>query len=172
MTRVEYGVNSPFSRRYGCRILALCWVFGLIAGAFLFLQAGPFSFSLMHRIIGSPVSIVGLLSNLLIPFLFTVFAVYSSLFCLSFPICFTEGVLFSFCFAGISRTFSSAGWMLRWIVLFRSGICAACTLLVWFRIFSGGKTGVWLFWWLSVCTAACILDYSVISPFLASLIIH
>lgn len=172
MTRVEYGVNSPFSRRYGCRILALCWVFGLFAGAFLFLQAGPSLLPMMRRVILFPVSIAGLFSSLLIPFLFTVFAVYSSLIWLIVPVCFAEGALLSFCLIGISQAFSSAGWMIRTLVLFRSGVCAVCTLLVWLRIFSGGKTGGWLCWCVYICAAACILDYSVISPFLASLIIH
>ena len=172
MIRYESGVLMPWYRKYGYRILALCWLLGLVCGALLFLQAGSSVLSLMRRVVWNPVSISGLLSNLLIPFLFTVYAVYTSVLWLIFPVCIMEATLHSFCLAGLYQAFSSAGWLVCGLVLFHSSVCAFAAFLVWSRIYSGGKIRGWLCWWIFVCAVVYVLDYYVISPFLASLIIH
>lgn len=172
MIRVDCSAVSPVCRKYGCWILALCWLLGLICGSLLFLHAGPSFLTLMRRIIFIPVSISGLLSNLLIPFLITVYSVYFSMLWLIFFVCFLEGAALSWSAAGILVAFSSAGWLIHWLVLLRSSFLAASAFPVWVRIFSGGKTGAVFCWWFFAATALCILDYTVISPFLASLIIH
>jgi len=172
LVRVDYSA-APFVCRK-CRgfLLASCWLLGLVCGWLLFHYAGTICEALMRRIVISPVSISGLLSSFLIPFLITVYSVCFSMPWIIFPVCFLKGVSFSFVSSGIWKAFSSAGWLVQSVLLFRSSCFAVGAFLVWIRFFSGRSTSGAFFVWLLLAAAGCILDYSVISPFLASLIIH
>ena len=172
MTSVTCDVFSTFCRRYSYGILALCRLSGIVCGVFLFLKAGPSSFLMMRRVIETPVSIVGLLSNLLFPFLITVYSVFIFSSWLIFAVCFLDGVLLSWFAAGISVAFSSAGWLLCSFLLFHSNCCFIGAYLVWSCLLSGERKIGRFFCWGLIASAACYFDYFVISPFLASLIIH
>lgn len=165
--------NVPhLNRRYVRCLLAICWISGLLCGIFMFYNAGPPVASMMRRTLASSVSIVGLLSNLLIPFLFSVYAVSASMPWLIFLICFFEAGVFSFVSAGICVAFGSAGWLVRSMLMLCSGVGASAQYVLWLQLLSGRNTaGVTiLFSFLLAMVYAC--DYYVISPVLASLIIN
>ena len=117
MTGVVCGTVPQVCRKYICCILAICWLSGLFYGIFVFYYAESSVVSLMRRTLVSSVSIVGLLSNLLIPFLFTVYAVYYSMSWLLFPVCFWEAFSVSFVMTGVCMAFGSAGWLVRSMIL-------------------------------------------------------
>ena len=76
--------------------LACCWCLGFILGVWLFLHTGTPGISLMRRTVYSSVSIVSLICICLLPFLFTVYAVFISELRLLFLICFCKACLFGF----------------------------------------------------------------------------
>ena len=151
-------------------LLAVCWLLGVFCGMLLFLHAGTPVFSLMRRLPYGSVSIVSLLAAGLIPFLFTAYAVFISRPRMVFAVAFCKACLFSFVSLGISVAFASAGWLMRGLLLFGSGVSCVMLYFLWLRILSGRKT-----YWLAVAAAAaaaCWTSFYIISPFLACLIEH
>lgn len=163
----------PHWWRKGCRFfLAFSWLAGLACGILVYLSAGNFLLSLMRSTLYVPVSIVGLLCVTTFPFLLSAFAVFLSKPVLLLPICFGKAFLFAFASIGILQAFGSAGWLLRWLLLFSD--CASIPLLYWFwlrylpgyRSLSGWEAASMLSLWLLIGS----VNYSVISPLLARLI--
>jgi len=148
--------------------LAFCWCLGLIFGVFLFLYAGTPGVSLMRRMVSGSVSIVSLIGIGLLPFLFTAYAVFLSEFRLLFPICFCKACMFAFVSFGICVSFSSAGWMMRRLLLFYDSVWCALLYFLWYRLLVGRKA-CWLVIILADVLAGSI-EYYIISPFLAGLI--
>ncbi len=165
--------DSPQRRRKVCRFLLACmWLSGLLCGTLVYLSAEDSLISQMRSCVYAPVSIIGLLCGILLPFLFSAFAVYFSMPVLLFPICFGKAFLFSYISAGILFAFGSAGWLIRYLVLF--GDCVSTPVLYWFwlRNLPGSHTrhtGESVFI-VSLLILAGSIQYSVISPFLARLI--
>lgn len=159
--------------RRGCRFFLACsWLSGLVCGILVSLSAGSLLVSLMRSTLYVPVSIVGLLCVTILPFLFSALAVFLSRPGLLLPICFAKAFLLAFVSVGILRAFGSAGWLLRWLLLF--GDCASVPVLYWFwlRYISGNRP---LCGWeaismLSLGLLIGSVNYSVISPFLVRLI--
>lgn len=151
-----------------CLALPLCWTFGLICGVLLFLYAGTPVVSLMRGISDSSVSIVSLLTIGFVPFLLTAFAFFLTTQQLFFLICFCKACLFSFVAVGISVAFSSAGWLIRRIVLFYNSVWCVMLYFLWHRILYGRK-GFWLVAAAAGLFTGCIAIH-IISPFMACLI--
>ena len=148
--------------------LAFCWCLGFGFGVVLFLYAGTPGVSLMRRIICGSVSIVSLIGIGLLPFLFTAFAVFLSELRLLFLICICKACLFAFVSMGICLAFSSAGWMMRPLLLFYDSILCALLYFLWYRLLTGRKA-CWLLTIMAGILAGGI-EYCIISPFLAGLI--
>lgn len=149
-------------------VLAFCWCLGFVFGVFLFLYAGTPDISLMRRTVYDSVSIVSLIGIGLLPFLFTVYAVFLSKLWLLFPICFCKACLFAFVAIGISVAFSSAGWMMRRLLLFCDSVWCVLLYFLWYRLLTGRKAS-----WLAIILAGILtggIEYYIISPFLAGLI--
>jgi hypothetical protein len=100
----------------------------LFTGSLLARYADVFHFSLMRRAALCPVSIVGLFA-VLSPFLLTAFAVFISNWWLVPCLAFCKALLFSYHACIVSTAFSSAGWLIRYLLLFTD----ACTIpiLLW-----------------------------------------
>lgn len=165
--------GPPHWWRRGCRFfLASSWLLGLICGILVYLSAGGILVSLMRSTLYVPVSIVGLLCAAVLPFLFSALAVFLSRPGLLLPICFGKAFLLAFVSLGVIRAFGSAGWLLRWLLLF--GDCVSAPMLYWFwlryipgdRLLSGWEAAS-LF---SLGLLIGSVNYSVISPFLVRLI--
>ena len=149
-------------------VLAFCWCLGFIFGVFLFLYAGTPGVSLMHRMLFGSVSIVSLTGIGLLPFLFTAYAVFISRLRLLFLMCFCKACLFAFVSMGICAAFSSAGWMMRLLLLFYDTVCCVLLYFLWYRLLRGRNVS-----WLVIILTGILaggLDYYIISPFLAGLI--
>lgn len=164
---------QPPSRRDSAIVLAFTLLSGFILGAYVATLAEPSSFSLMRSAADGCVSIVSLLSALLLPFLFTAFAVYIAKPWLLIPIAFFKAFFFSYLGTEIIFLFGGSGWLLRLLLMFTDSLSMPVLCWFWVRIYSGRKV-------LNVrclTTAVVILfgivclDYRLISPFLVNLLL-
>lgn len=153
-------------------ILAFSWLSGLLCGAFALLSADNRIISLMRSVALAPVSIVGLLCAILFPFLFSASAVYFSKPGWLFPISFGKAFLFAYVSTGIVQAFGSAGWLIRFLLLF--GNCASIPVLYWFwlRHLPGCRRSLGWEDILAISITMLIgsVHYRIIVPFLALLI--
>lgn len=151
--------------------LACAYLFGLISGVLISMSASDALCSAMRAAVYGRVSIPGLLSAILLPFLFSALAVYISSSWLLIPIAFGKAFLFAFLGTGILGAFGSAGWLVRLLLMFSD--IASMPLLWWY--WRKSLCGSGHFTRNAVVAAGFVLligsvDYCVISPFLANLI--
>ena len=162
---------SHKSRRVAVLFLAFAFISGLLMGCVIQLSAEFDSYSWMRGTPDAPVSIVGLLSVILLPFLFSAFAVYSSQRWLLIPIAFCKALSFALVACGIGAAYGSAGWLMRILLMFTDIFSLPLLVLFWVR-YCGGERRLTLHSVFTYFTAAaCIgsIDFFVISPFLAGL---
>lgn len=172
MIRREYTLSAVFrNRKVSTIILAFCWCAGLFTGCFFANHAGDVHFTMMRRAVSCPVSIAGLVVMLL-PFLFSAFAVYLSKTWLFLPFCFFEGFQFAYLAGLVSASFGEAAWLIRLLLFFTEGWVIPVLLWLWFRwIGEGGRQAIRQ---IALCAVFCAvvwsIDYFVVSPFLGMLI--
>jgi hypothetical protein len=114
--------SGSLCRKFGRFILALFWIIGLVFGVWSFRFSGAASISLARRAVSSSVSAVGLYLCLLLPLLFSAYAVYSSSPWLIFVLAFCKGCAYSWVAAMVSAAFGSSGWLVRFFFLFSDSI--------------------------------------------------
>ena len=168
MARFLHSIYYAPIRKWDKLILALSWAMGLILGCFVFRHAGSGLTVQIPMTVGSQPSIFGLLVTALLPLLFAGFAVYIGAPGLLWGICFCKAFLFMYVSCGVLEVYKSAGWLIRWMLMFTDLGC--CVLMYCYcrrhisgiRGFSIGE--------FTACTAALSLiagaDHSVISPLL------
>lgn len=165
--------NPPlWWRKYSFLFLAFCWTAGLLSGAAVYLSAEKSLDSLMRGALGRPVSIVSLLCVTILPFLLSAFAVYISKPWLLLPVSFGDAFVLCFVSLGVMQCGGSAGWLVRWLLMFSASLAAPLLYLYWLRHVTGRRR-------FSSLEAACVLclyaligsiDYRLISPMLVRLI--
>ena len=166
-------LKLPFLSRRGPRmVLALSWFLGLLMGAVVSAAASESLVPLMRAAAAGCVSIDRLLTAILLPFLLSALAVYLQEPWLLLLIAFGKAFLVSFLGFGLMAAYGSAGWLLRWLLMF--GDCCSLPLLFWYwlRHISGlrkftiaGTAPV-----LLVAVAIGSFDYCIVSPFLTAVI--
>lgn len=160
--------------RKGCRFYLACfWLSGFLCGILVYLYAGRTLVSMMRSTLRVSVSIVGMLCVTTLPFLLSAFAVFLSKPALLLPICFGKAFLLAFVSIGMLQAFGSAGWLLRWILLFSDFVYVPLLYCFWLRHISGVRP---LDSWETalMCSLGLLIgsvNFSVISPFLAGLIV-
>lgn len=153
-------------------VLAVCWCVGLLFGIFVSLSAGDFLASTMHAALSGSLSIFGLLTVILLPFLLSALAVSISMPILLIPIVFLKAFLFAFTGMGILTAFYAARWVLAGLLLF----CDTLTqpLLWWFWLHAIPNGGSFLLRRALICVIGTVLvglfDFYFVAPFLANLI--
>ncbi len=150
--------------------LALCAVSGAGLGA-LFAGASGDSYVLLMRMAASrPVSIFGSAVSVFLPFLISVFLITHSKPWLVYLICGIRFFLFSAAGFALARSFGSAGWLVR--LLLQMPDLFLIPVLIWFSLlsFAGKCTKRVMICCILLAAAIGMLDYCVISPFLANLI--
>ena len=169
---LHHDFSSPHRRSY-MHVLAVLWTAGLLSGIWAWAITGPSVLSLMRSTLLGPVSIVSLLFSTGLPFLFSAFAVFFSCQWLVFPIAFCKGICYSYVSMGILSSFSNAGWGL-WILIQTSD---AVTLPLLYRFWqtcllpADGYFPHRCMVTASILLLAGSVDYSLIQPFLAELLI-
>ena len=166
---------SPFifdNRKGYCFLLGVAWIAGLLSGCGLFLSAN-IPLSLMRGVLDSSVSIVTMLTNLMLPFLLSAFAVYLSQPWMLILFGYLKLFLVGYVSLGITVSFDSAGWLLRMLILFADLI--SLPLLFWYQYKGVRGSMVCSPLFSSVIFAICILvgciNYVYVLPFVADLII-
>ena len=151
--------------------LAAFWILGLLAGRLCWMSSDTSYFLMMCEAARQPVSIVGLVASVLLPFLFSSFVVHIRKPKLIYLISFCKAIMFSISLAGARCAFGSSAWLVGFLLLF-SDICF-CPVLCWFWIRRLWDSSSHL-QDACICSASAALigsvDLCVVSPFLAMLI--
>ncbi len=169
LTNFQMSCNLQECRQNWCA-LALCAVLSAGLGA-LFADASGDTYVLLMRMAASrPVSIVGSAVSVFLPFLVSVFFITHSKPWLVYLICGTRIFLFSSAAFAIGRSFGSAGWLVR-LMLQMPDLCLI-PVLMWFSglTLAGNCTKRVITCCVLLAAVIGMLDYCVISPFLANLI--
>lgn len=163
---------SGFWRKGNTVFLALFYFLGLLSGAVFCISSGHIISSLMRSVPGGTVSIVGLLCVTALPFLLSAFAVFVSEPRLVFLICFGKSFLFCVISLGLVAAYGSAGWLIRWLLMFSDSLGMPVLYLYWLRILSSWDKPplceTFVFGSLFLLIGS--IDYCLISPFWSGLI--
>lgn len=159
-------------RRASRWLLALFWCTGLSLGVYTASSADSASISLMRLAVCSPVSIVGLLSVYLLPFLLTALAVFLFKSWFFLPISFLKAFAFGWCARAVTLSFGDSSWLIQLLFLFSDS--SLLTVMCWFWIRHISGSGATVIRDAAICIVVFIvfgmLDYCCVSPFLAMLI--
>ena len=165
--------NKPaWWRKYSFLFLAFCWIAGLLSGASVYLAAGDSLNSLMRSAVMRPVSIVSLLCVTMFPFLISAFAVYISEPWLLLIVSFGDAFVLSFVSLGVVQCSGSAGWLVRWLLVFSASLASPLMYLYWLRHLTGRRRfdGLEAACVLCLCALIGSVDFRLVSPLLARLI--
>lgn len=152
--------------------IVLNWLAGFCVGCCIFCVCEPFFLSLMRSLIVQPVSIVGLLASVFLPFLLTYYSIVTNNDFYFLITCFSKALCFGFTGAYISAAFLSAGWLLRFLFLFSDCCTLPLLFLIWFSIpNTSDRSLMKLKFWRCVLLSlvVAITDFWVVSPFLSGL---
>lgn len=172
MTQKYYSEIYQLIRKHHQILLALSWCTGMVCGILLFVYDSGSLLSLMRSSVICSVSIVGLIYTVMLPFLFSAFAVLLFGAASLLLICFMKACFFSFVSFGIYYSFGSAGWLISGLLMLTDAVTSVLLYVFWLRILSGRCRSP--FWdTLLFCLFGVIfgsIDHCIISPFLVSLI--
>ena len=118
----------------------MSWILGLGFGGLAFGYGKDHLVSLMPLVLSSQLSIVGLCACALLPYLFSVFAVYLSLPWMLIPICFAKACSFAYISCGVYQVFGSGSWLVHWLLLFVDTMSIPVLYLYWLRHISGFRS--------------------------------
>ncbi len=149
----------------------IIWIVGTFWGIFLAAGADQATVSMMRLSALSRVSIVWLFATAVLPFLIAAVAVLIQQSRLLYTICFVRCCLYGFFLWLTVLSFGSAAWLVQPMLQFTDNV-SIFLLCLWclhqFRIPSHGLRVLLVFCIVSV--SAAILDYLVVSPYLAMLL--
>lgn len=159
-------------RKASIPLLAFFWCVGLLFGALSAICAGEQTISLMRTLPQGGVSIVSLLVSQSLPFLISAYAVYIHLPWLLFPIAFGKAFTFSLCASLITVTYSSAGWLLRLLLMFSDLALCPLLILFWVRHIRNDRKLKWQeLLAFAVAVVVCVyVDQTFVSPFLEAVL--
>lgn len=172
MVRLLHLNLSLFDCRTRRLILAFAWILGLLLGSVISLAADNILSPTMLAAVHSNMSISGLLTVLLLPLLFSAFAVYISKPILLIPIVFLKAFLFSYSAAGFLIACDSAAWLLCFLMMFSDTLMLPFLWWFWIRTLTlESSTAIRSAVFCSLCAFVIgFCDYAFVSPFLAGLI--
>ena len=151
-------------------LLGTAWVLGLIIGYYFPFSDPDMIASLMRRLVVQPVSIVGVVACIGIPFTASILCYrYSAPYYL-IAIAFLKAFLTGLCIAAIRLAFGDAAWLCRWLVAFSDSCISAPLLWYWYRCTGKGNrqdrlTGALIV----IAIVICCVDSCFISQFSLSL---
>lgn len=160
-----------FLKRPLC-LLCSVWLVGLVFGVLAASGLDDTYFHLMRPLDSHGLSIFRQLAAVYLPFLFAAYAVSIDKSKLILILCFLKAFSFSFCGCLIFILYGSAGWLVRFLLLFSDVITIPA--LFWFclrhidgQILSAKRD---LILCALLATVVVCIDYFVVSPFAAELI--
>lgn len=156
-----------------CKLyLAFSFAMGFTLGVLLACTTAPNSFLLMRSVVMRPVSIVGAFVVWLLPFLITAFAVFKLPARCIPAIAFFKALSYGFVLQLIYIAFPGAGWLVRSLLLFTDNISILLLYCLWLRNIPRKSPAMCKDFGVCACilTAATVLDYCLLSPFMVMLI--
>lgn len=152
-------------------LITSVWIIGLLLGCYLGFQSAEESALIIHNIILVPASFIRLFFALFLPFVLSAFFIRLSVPLLSLFIVFIKAISVGCCSCGMLVVFSSAGWLIRFLLLFSDSLVIVLLLWFWIRNIAGDRRK--FYFDLLLCSVlvffiSCI-DYFAVSPFLATL---
>lgn len=140
MARFFHSICTYAIGKYDKFILALSWATGFWAGCLIFRYVGSNLATQMPLAVNCQLSIFGLLTSVLLPFLFSAFAVYIRVPKLLCVVSFLKAFLFAYVSSAVNTAFGGAGWLVRGLFLF-TDICGTVLLYhYWHRHITGVRT--------------------------------
>ena len=171
MARFLYHSPAIGRRRMRLAFLAAFWILGLVCGWLLYVHGDYNVVSLMRGAMEVPVSIVGLVNVLAVPFLFSALAVFISGFSLLPIVALEKGMLFAFTSCCVLGAFGNGGWLMWSLLMFSDIIGVILLWYFWLRVVRFGR--IFPFEGILPAGAGLILtgmlDICVISPFIAGI---
>ena len=160
-------------RFFAAFLLFSIFFFGFVAGTAVTAPNKYYYISLMCRAATSPVTIAGLLAQVVAPFSLTALIYRSKRVELFLVLSFVQAFIFGIASSSVYWAYGSAHWLIRTLLLFTGTITLISLLWFWFRHISGrfeqGRRDFFLC--LSVSFLAAVLDYFLIYPLLTKLFI-
>ena len=153
-------------RRHSPLFLALFYLAGILFGILGGFHSGAFFLPLMHSFHADSVSIVSLICLNFSPFLLSALAVFLSVPNLLLPISFGRGFLYAFVSMGVASWFGSAGWLVRFLLLFSDTLSMPLLYCFWQRHISCDRPlDLWeVFLYFSLVSLIECAYFQVISP--------
>lgn len=108
----------PQRHRAGALLLAVCWLFGVLLGFCAALSAGYALLGLVRDATVESAPLFRVIAVAVIPFLLTALASLLRQHWLIYVLCFFKAFAFGFCAVSISAAYGSAGWLVRFLLLF------------------------------------------------------
>ena len=168
MARLFHLSSSQAVRKWWHLLLAWCWICGWFLGQFLFLRTDPAVRSLMHGAAACPVSIVGLITGLVFPFLLSASAVLLSEPWLLPILALVRAAICAYLYPGMLPSYG----FLQWLLLFSQ--LAVLPLYYWVSLhyLTGEKplSCAGFFFLLALLFLIGSIDYCMITPHRVNLI--
>ena len=159
------------TRRVSAIILAFALLSGFLIGGYCTGYADSLLLHLMRTAAFSRVSIVHLMPVLLLPFVFSAFAVYIGQRWLIFPIAFIKAFLLAYLTGAIRIFYPGSGVLLGVLLFFADYLIMPVLCWFWFHCFRGRKEFPQICWCMLLLVLAIgYVDSYVVSPFLVSLL--
>ena len=147
------------------------WLSGILLGALIASGADDYLLSVTRQTFGYRVSVIPLLLCAAFPFLIAAIAVLIERYWIFYLLSLVKGFALSFCACLIFCTFGSAGWLVQPMAQFTDVVLSMVFCLFCIRRCRLGCDVKWdLMFCLIIAAAAAVVDYLLVSQFLAALI--
>lgn len=159
-----------FFRKGGMAVFAFSLLSGLFLGSRFHLASESALFSLMRVSASQNVSIVGQLSVLLLPFLLSAFFYSTRAVWLIIPLSFLKGICFGFCQAIILSSFTGAGWLVYFFLMFSNILTLPVLVFFWISCISGTRYMICRLFFCSLAVLFIVVaDHYFMIPYYISL---
>ncbi len=169
ITRIPMLKNLQERRLFWCKIL-LCAAVSSLTGILFVTVAGNPYMTLMRLVVSRRVSIVGSAVAILVPYLVSFLVVYSSKTRWAFVLFGLRIFTFTAIGRGMQTAFGSACWLIRFFAQFPDLCLIPLTVFFMLSAVNKDRSRRHLMLCLCITALVCILNYCIISPFLANLI--
>lgn len=163
--------SYPVTARYKFLICAV-WTSAFFFGCMISKLCSVTTVSLMRSLLYQRPSIVSLLAVIILPFLISFCVFQAQKPYLIMPLIFAKAAMFGFTTASVAFAFGSAGWMLRWLLLFSDSLANAVLLCLWLKHATSKDSAYITDLCIYIAIVICFVcfDVYIIGPYLLTLI--
>ncbi len=154
--------------------LFLCWIVGFVLGFGFHFTCSSYIIPMMRSVLNQPVSIVGMLASVFLPFCFTYISVITNKPIYILIVSFIKAMSFAFAGAALSDLYDSATWLVRFLFLFSDYCLLPFLFWLWYEILADHQwTAIRnkFYLCLSIGITASMINYLAVIPFLSNLLL-